>query len=348
VPSLEELEESLRDCLANLSGDPRFYTTTIAMQDLDAVREAMGYDRINIYGVSYGTRAALTYLQSFPQRVRAMVLDGVVPQDLALGMTWARDAQRSFDLMVGRCAEDPACGERFPKLAESLPGLLEWLEEEPVRLTLDHPVSGQPMDVELAAETLAVIVQRFSYVPQTVALLPLLLHDAYESRDLRRLAAQAVIAEQIGGNMATGMSNSVLCSEDEPFFDGEEAARLSEGTYLADLQTELLKLICSIWPRNEAPAGFKAAVVSAVPALLLSGEADPVTPPEYGDRVAATLSRSRHWVAPGIGHNVLPHGCVADLVEEFIEAGAAEDLDPSCIADIEPSPFFLSPAGPTP
>lgn len=348
VPTPEELKAHIESCRQQLSGDPRFYTTAIAMEDLDAVREALGYEAINLYGVSYGTRAALTFLRAFPQHTRSVVLDGVAPQDLALGETWARDAQRSFVLIDARCQEDEACRETFGDLQEALSQLLDRLARTPETVWVDHPTSGEPVELTVDGETLAALVHRFSYAPETVSLLPLMLHEAHESGDYRRLAAQALLFQELGLGMSEGMSHAVLCTEDVALIDLAEARRLNEGTYLGDLQLDQMSLVCEGWPQGDLPEGYKQAVVSDVPVLLLSGEADPVTPPEYGDRVAATLSRSLHLVAPGIGHNVLPHGCVPDLVEQFIQEGSFEGLETSCVTAIEPLPFFLSPSGPSP
>ncbi|MCH9647378.1 MAG: alpha/beta hydrolase [Deltaproteobacteria bacterium] len=348
VPSPEELRAHVDGCREQLSGDPRFYTTSIAMEDLDAVREALGYESINLYGVSYGTRAALTYLRAFPEHTRSVVLDGVAPQDLALGETWARDAQRSFSLIHARCQENEACGQKFGDLQEVLSQLLDRLTSSPETVSVDHPTSGESLELTVDGETLAALVHRFSYSPETVSLLPLLLYEAHATGDFRRIAAQAVLFQELGLGMSEGMSHAVLCTEDVPFIDLAEARRLNQGTYLGDLQLDQMSLVCQGWPRGDLRDDYKQPVVSDKPVLLLSGEADPVTPPEYGDRVAATLSQSLHLVVPGIGHNVLPHGCVPDLVEEFIEAGSFEGLETSCVEAIEPPPFFLNPSGPNP
>ncbi len=344
----EEEKELLSACLESWEADPRFYHSQIAMMDLNAVREALGYETINLYGVSYGTRAALTYLRMFEERVRSVILDGVVPQDLVLGIDWAREAQRSIDLIFRRCRESTPCQDAFPDLEGSFEALLTSLEEAPVTLEIDHPESGRRISLEVDRETIAVLVQRLSYAPETVALLPLLIHEAAHEGRLEALASQALTTGSAFGGMSVGMTLSVLCAEDERFMDAEAAAAASEGYYLGDYQPRMLRRLCSFWPRGEVEAAFKAPVESSVPALLLSGEADPVTPPTYGDRVAAGFAHSLHLVAPGLGHNVLARGCIPRLVEEFLESGSVEGLDGSCVEDIEPTAFFVSPAGPSP
>lgn len=347
IPAGDEMREELEACLAELDADPRLYTTVHAMADLDAVREALGYEQINLYGVSYGTRAAQTYVQLYPERTRAVILDGVVPQDLAIGITWARDAQRAVDLLFERCDATPACTEAFPDLEGDLRNLLASLEE-PQPVSLRHPVSGEEMRVELGREHVASIIQRFSYAPETSSLLPLLIHRAATEGDLAALAAQGVLAAQVGGGMAMGMTLSVICAENQDRLDTEEADALAENTYYGDLQLRILRQACAVWPRGDVPESFFEPLQSDVPTLLLSGEADPVTPPEYGEEVAEGLSNSLHVVVPGLGHNVLPRGCLPKVAETFLETGTVEGLEVDCAQDIEPLPFFLTPSGPAP
>jgi pimeloyl-ACP methyl ester carboxylesterase len=348
VPSDDELRQQVRRCLEALDGDPRFYTTAVAMDDLDAVRQALGYERINLYGVSYGTRTAQTYLKLYPDRVRAIILDGVVPQDLAVGETWARDAQHALDLILARCAGDEACKTAFPSLSQDLDSLLHSLDGSPREVHLKHPVSGEDLEVPAQRETVVSIFQRFSYTPETVALLPLLVDRAVHHGDLATLLAQGVLVGQAGGSMSQGMTFSVLCAEDIPFYDAARVAELNAGTYYGDLQTRILGAACAEWPRGEIPPDFKEPVRSDLPVLLLSGEADPVTPPSYAEQVAAGFSNHLHLVAPDSGHGVLSRGCLPKIAQAFLEAGSVAGLETDCVAEIRALPFFLNPSGPAP
>ncbi|MEJ2535005.1 MAG: alpha/beta fold hydrolase, partial [Gammaproteobacteria bacterium] len=144
---LEELAREAERCLASLDGDPRFYTTTIAMQDMDRVRRAMGYGTINILGVSYGTRAAQVYLRQFPETVRTMTLDSVVPMQLALGQEHAPMLDRAIELVLEDCAADAACATGFPDPGDELTALLQGLRDEPRQIVITHPVTGEPQDL---------------------------------------------------------------------------------------------------------------------------------------------------------------------------------------------------------
>lgn len=334
-----------RECLAGLEADPSQYTTESAARDLDEVRAALGYERVNLLGVSYGTRAALTYLRLFPERVRALVLDGVVPPDMAIGATMGRDGQRALDLIFDACAADGACAAAFPQLRADFAALLERLAAEQPTVALDDPYTGAPAEVRLTRELAAVTVHGLSYAPETAALLPLLIHTAQRGGDLRPLAAQSLItSRQLADQIAVGMRSSVLCAEDAP---GYPAAPAAEG-YLGDLMARALGSACAVWPRGAVGPDFAAPVASDVPALLLSGERDPVTPPAYGEAVAAGLPNSLHLVAAGQGHNVFFRGCLPEVLAAFLEAGSVAALDTSCVERLGPPPFFTSFTGPLP
>jgi pimeloyl-ACP methyl ester carboxylesterase len=336
-------------CLAELDADPRFYTTSIAMEDLDQVRETLGYKQINLYGVSYGSRAALTYLRQHPESVRTAVLDGIVPQDEALGLRVASDAQQALDLIFSHCHSDAACRAAFPEIGQAFEHLLQALETSPVEASVAHPSSGDLQDLKFTQEMLATAVRLLSYSPETAALLPLLVHTAYVQNDYSRLAAQyLIISDQLTESISTAMSYSVLCAEDLPFIDPDEARQKNTGTYLGDVQTEALFKICQVWPRGEIPPDFKEPVRSEKPVLILSGEFDPVTPPYKGDQVAETLPNSLHLVIPGQGHNVVFRGCLPNLVTAFIENGSTSNLNTGCIQAIQPLPYFTSFSGPSP
>lgn len=333
------------DCLASLDGDPAQYTTENAARDLDAVRAALGYERVSLLGVSYGTRLAQTYLRLFPDRVRAMVLDGVVPPAMVIGADAGRDGQRALDLTFAACEADPACAEAFPDLRGSFAALLARLADDPATVTLDDPFTGAPTEVELTEDLVTTTVFQLSYAPETVALLPLLIHTAQVDGDLRPLAAQSLLTtRELAEQIALGLRSSVICAEDEPLY----ATREVEAGYLGDLLARAFASACEVWPRGEVSEAFRDPVESPVPTLILSGERDPITPPAYGDIVAETLPNSRRIVADGQGHNIFYRGCIPGLVADFLVAGSASELDLSCAERLGAPPFFTSFTGPRP
>jgi pimeloyl-ACP methyl ester carboxylesterase len=346
----EAIRQSLQACLGTLDADPARYTTAEAVNDLDRVRASLGYDQINLYGGSYGTRVALAYLRQYPARVRTAILDGAAPPNWTLGPSVARDAQQALDLVFQRCAADPDCNEAFPSLPEKFRSLLDTLQQGPIELVLDDPVSGKRINFSLTYDFFASTIHTLTYTPETAALLPLLIHTTYERNDFRLIVAQGLSnTELLVESISAGMRFSVLCAEDVPFFEGAGSEPpAQEAGYLDDYFMRSFRQICETWPQGEIPAGFKEPVRSDIPVLILSGEVDPVTPPANGEMVAQTLPNSIHLVIPGHGHINIFRGCIPNIATSFIESGSSQELDTACINTLQPMPFFLTFSGPNP
>ena len=347
-----EIAAETRRCLEGLSAhaDVAWYTTSIAVRDLDRVRAALGYERINLYGVSYGTRVAQHYVRRFPQRTRAVILDGVVPTQLALGPATALDAESALDNILARCTREAACRDRFGDPSVAYRKVRGALAAHAVAVSLADPTSGEPAHFEFTAYHLAAVLRLASYAPEQAALLPLVLHDASESRDFRPLAAQFLLVNRSYGEViAYGMHNSVVCTEDVPFYDmnAVDRARL-EQTYLGATQLDGLLSVCKIWPRGPIDADFHAPLRTDLPVLLLSGTDDPVTPPGYAEQAKRGFTHSLHIVLHGFGHGQLAAPCVDRVMALFVERASVSGLDISCARNARPMPFFTSLNGPPP
>jgi pimeloyl-ACP methyl ester carboxylesterase len=347
--SIESGMARVRQCLASLQAkaDLRLYTTTIAMDDLNDVRQYLGYDDINIYGGSYGTRAALVYLRRHEDTVRSMIIDGVAPPDMRLPLFFARDAQRSLDRLLADCAADAVCNEKHPNLGIRLRTLAKELEASPAKVRLTHPRTGLSEDVTVDGEFVVNVLFGALYAPLTSTLLPELITRA-ERRDFQSLLALATANEGAASNMAMGMQLSVICAEDYPRITPDQLARAGEETVF---ETHLLTArmrACEFWPKGEVAPEFYEPVESAVPTLILSGDLDPVTPPSWGESVLPHLSNARHIVVPATGHGAIATGCGMRIATQFIDSASVENLDSSCIQSLRRPPFFLTPAGPDP
>ena len=349
TPSPERVREETTACLEQLPSDPRFYTTSVAVRDLDLVRAALGYSSWNLYGISYGTRVALHHLRRYPETTRSVVLDGVVPADTVLGPDISPDAQAALDAIFERCAADPGCSASFPELRDAFRELLQELRERPVPVEVADPLDGTPIELVVGVEQLGLAVRLLSYAPETAALLPILIWEG-RAGNLERLALQALlVARTLDDSMSGGMHNAIVCTEDAPFYDDRHVDREAlQGSYLGALGYELLIEVCTLWPAGVIDDGFKEPVVSGRPVLLLSGENDPITPPANAEHAAATLSNSLHVVGAGQGHGMAPRGCLKRLIAEFVEAGSPAELDPACVDVLKGAPFFLRLTGPEP
>lgn len=345
------LAESRR-CATTLAqrADLRQYTTSVAVRDLERVRQALGVAQWNLYGVSYGTRVAQHYLRRYPARTRSVILDGVVPPGLALGPDIALDSQAAFDRILARCARDPACSDRFGDSRSHFERLQARLRTAPVSVTLPDPTSAEPVRMAFGPAHLAGVLRLQSYASSTASLLPLALYEAAERDNFTTLAGLYLLsASSLGDSMAAGMHNSVVCTEDLPFVDesGVDRARL-ERTYIGVEQLDALRDICSYWPRGPLDADFRAPLRSDVPVLLLSGGDDPVTPPGNAVRAMRGLSRARHLELPGQGHGQIGATCMDRVITRFVGALDPKGLDARCLESVRPAPFFTTPSGTAP
>lgn len=340
----DEALEKLQSCPDSLDADPRFYSTEIAMTDLDEVRSALGYETINIYGASYGTRAALTYLRMFPERVRTVTLDAVVDPDFIMFMDAAIDGQLALDRFFARCESDEACNSTFPNLRKEFSNLLDRLEKDPAEISMPHPLTNKPFELTVTREVVTNMVFNSLYAPEIAATLPLSIHAAYVDENYVPLISQALL---VNAGLYDGMFYAVTCTEDAPLISAADAAKRSEQSVFADRTVDFVE-VCSRWQKGEVSPQFREPVVADAPVLILSGEADPITPPWHAEKVAEHLTNHVHLVFSDMGHGNLSNRCSSNLFENFIESASVDGLDTSCVEKVQPPPFFVGFSGPRP
>lgn len=342
MPTDASLADFARQCLASLDGraDPRFYTTTHAIADLDAVRAAMGLDKINVVGGSYGTRVAQQYATRYPQHTRTVVIDGVAPNRLVVGGEFARTLQRALQLQQAQCAEQPQCKQRFGgDLVARIKALKDKLNAAPVDVAYRDPTTNAPKRDTLSGDMVSGMAQGMSYMPQLAAMLPLVVAEAEQGRYESLMAVAQVWSGQVVGQMNRGMQWSVVCAEDAPRY---QADPVDADTVLGGDMGRMFFAACAVWPKGDVPADFHAPFKTSLPTLLLSGELDPVTPPSYADEVAKGLGNARHIVLRGQAHGTLGTGCMPKLLGQFIERADPKALDAKCLDSLTYTPPFTS------
>ncbi len=347
APPPEEIRALSAKCRAGLSGRPEYYTSSVAVRDLEAVRIALGVPRIALYGVSYGTRVVQHYVRHYAEHTAAVVLDGVMQPDRILGPETPLDAERALDLMFARCAATATCATAFPDLAARFHALLAELALHPRSVEVPDPSTGTKQKVVFDREQFAGAVRLLNYYSVTTALLPLFIDHAARGDYAPMAAELLLLSAHLDEQLAYGMNAAVSCAEDVPGYGATDRARLA-GTYLGTGQLDELAVLCEGWPRGVVDADLFAPLHARVPALLLSGEADPVTPPASAARAALGFSDALHVVVPGQGHGQLGVGCAPYLVARFLLAGTTRGLDVSCLATVAADPFVLGPTGPAP
>lgn len=338
--------ESVRKCREQFEpkADLTLYTTTIAMDDIDDVRAALGYDKINLFGGSYGTRAATVYLRRHPKRVRSAMLQGISLRDQYLPRDYARDTQRALEGILAECAADEACNKTFPDVKNETKALLERLVKGPVEAEIRMPNSSTPAKVSLNRDLAAEAIRYMLYHPQTASRVPLFLHLAAQGNFGPLAQAAFNYRRNLVGPGSNGLFLSVTCAEDVAFIKPGEGERLAENTFLGDYRVRQQREACALWPRAKIESDYTKQFVSEVPAMIITGEWDPVTPPAYGDALTKTLKNSLHVVVPYGGHGIggLENGdCINRLSAEFIERGNANGLDTACVKTIRRRGFAL-------
>jgi pimeloyl-ACP methyl ester carboxylesterase len=349
IAALEDADfaRMARDCAAMLDADPRLYTHHNSLADLDEIRQRLGYQRINLWGGSWGTRASLLYALRYPESTRSVVLDGAAALTMEFPRFASPDAQAALDRLVERCAADADCHQTFPDARAEIDRFLARFTNGQVTVALRHPRTHTPETVTLSMGLAADALRGALYTPRDAASVLHLVRQAANG-DFAPLLAQFMRTSSVTtDDMALGATFSVLCSEDLPRVAGGDVSGPARGSIFGTTYADIWTIRCAAWkagPALDEPAG----ATSQVPALILSGGDDPVTPPRAGELMAKHFTNARHIVVPRAAHNTSFSGCVPDLIARFIADAGGEALDPACVNDIVGWPFVLSTSGSRP
>lgn len=325
-------------------GDLRFFTTVLAMQDLDAVRQQLGVQRINLVGASYGTRAALDYQRQFPSAVRRSVMDGVAPADMVLPLSMSTDSQAAFDALLRDCEQMASCQKNYPTLRRDASALFNQL---PQTITAAHPLTGQRETFPYSRDMLLAALRGPLYSPVTSSALPQAISEAAAGRFEGLLGMGSLLSPRKGSALAMGMHFSVICAEDAPLADRNmPGSKPSAGADFADSTAQLYAKVCAAWPQGAVPSAFYEVPATRSPALLLSGGLDPATAPRHAQRVALALgANASNVVVPNAGHGVMSVGCMRDVIYKFIDTeddASALKVQTDCASAV-PRPLAFQP-----
>jgi len=331
--------ESLSKCRAELEkrADLTQYTTSISADDVDEVREALGYDKIDLLGGSYGSQAALVYLRRHPAHVRSMVIEGVAPPDYRMPLPFAKTIQSAVQHLFADCAADSGCHQDFPNLQAEFETVVSRLDQAPAKFELPGP-SGKPQEVTLSRGSFVSGLRPLLYQPGIVSQLPLILHRAYQN-DWKPFASVVLAMHSaIADSVARGMAFSVSCAESFPFIGEADVRRETKGTYLGDFDVRSYQKSCRVWPHAVVSKDFLAPVRSNVPSLLIAGAEDPATPSWLAQHAAENLSQSRVVSIP-YGTHLTDAACIDRIMVQFVNAGSPAGLDVECVNQIRNPPF---------
>ena len=346
VPTPEASKALAQECLEQFDGAAEHYTTARAIEDLEALRASAGYPAFTLYGVSHGTRVAIEYARAYPNKTRALLLDGVVPPSVNLaGNEISLRSQQAFDRVAKRCSKEPDCEAAHGDLTEQFAKARRLLSEKNATVKLAHPRTGEMLEREITELDLLGVVRLMPYSTESLALMPLLLSEA-ANQNYTMLAAQLIsIEEDFFANYAVGMNNSVMCTEDYPYLTEQERESLLN-TFFAGTMVETIAAVCEVWPPGQDYSQSRQAFSSAIPTLVMSGELDPITPPQNGQLLVDMFSNAQHVIVPGHGHGVFDRGCVNQLVNDFVASPNFSEFDASCVERERAFPLFINKLGP--
>jgi pimeloyl-ACP methyl ester carboxylesterase len=336
----EMLDESyVRECLARQDADVRQYTTPIAMDDVNEVRQALGYEQINLYGSSYGTRAAQVYLRRHTSSVRTAVLKGVAPMDMKNPLPFAQSLERGARAVIEACAEDSTCHQAFPDLAEEWQQVKARFDDGPVSAEIFQPRTRQKETVTISRGVFADGMRHILYSVQDARSMPRIIHAAANGDFTLFAQRNLILAIGYTDLLSGGMFLTVTCSEDLAFLT-EEEVRQTDGTFLGDYRIRRQQQACAIWGTGAGVSDqYTQPVKADTPVLLLSGELDTATPPSGAEVVARHLPRSRHIIFPNESHGFANYKCETRIIGDFINQGSADELDTTCVSETKRPPF---------
>jgi pimeloyl-ACP methyl ester carboxylesterase len=343
----DSVASAAQRCLAELRAagtvDISRYNTPEIVADIDAVRAALGYERINLWGGSYGTRVAQEFARRYPTRVRSMVLDGVAPPAMKITLDIWRTREAAFAEVLAACAEDAVCRRAYPNLTATL-GAIKTALGGSRRVSVADPRTGVLREVSLSFDDAVGAFHSLVYAPELASLIPPLLARAQAGDFAPLVAAAMLFTGGLDQSVNLALNYAVTCAEDTPRVTESDRSGILATLRAPSLAASNLEA-CEGWPHPPLPADFHTPLTSSVPTLILSGGLDPVTPPANGELVAKSLSNSRHVIATGYGHIVSPHACAPRLIEKFIDSAGFATLPQPCLDYLAASkrpPIFSS------
>jgi len=334
--AIDVADSTLQSCRRVLEqrADLRLYTTPLAVDDLDEVRAALGYDRINLYGGSYGTRTAFVYLRRHGTHVRSAVLRAIAPVDMKALLPQARHLQQSLGGLIEDCARDANCSAQYPHIGQDLDAVLAKLAAGPVRMLTTHPRSGQPDSVAITRDVFAGALSWMLASPEgRIAALPLIRRAA--AGDYQPfLAAAKPMAVGAMASWGLGMALTVLCSEDASQITERGIVTGTTGTFMGDGHVRNQIRSCREWPKGWLPPGEFTPVRSDVPILMISGQYDPIDGLDLAEGAARLLPHALHVIVPHGTHQPQFPGCLLYVASRFLAQGSPRGLDVSCVQAI--------------
>ena len=331
---------AVRECAREHGAGVVFYTHREVVEDIERVRTALGLDEINLWGGSFGTRIAQHYVRKYGAHVRSVVLDGATPVSASIFASAPHSAEEALQRLFLDCAADTACAHAFPTLPADFAALLARAETDTLTAELRRPDTGRLTRVALDRDGVVNLVRGALYMELTRSLLPLAITEAARGRLEPLVALGATTGEWSTQTMALGFTLEIVCSEDVARSAQDDPANLSAG-FVRDAYYRGFVVFCAEWPSVAVPAEMFEPIAASIPALVISGEADPVTPPALGDTVLAQFTPRVHAIVPGGYHTNSSNPCVAGIMADFLADPLRGGRDHDCLQRAALTPRFV-------
>ena len=334
-------EQETLDCITKLkeTNELSQYNSENAIRDFDAVREALGYKQVNLYGGSYGTRAALVYMRLFPEAIKSVVLDSVGPIEVPIGL-FGLSSERSFNLLLEHCANEESCNKAYPNLKEEFETVVNRLSNQVISLSVNHPRLGTKISFKLSKGKFISTLFKQLYSTQTRTIVPLIIHQAFLENYQPLLGLIATGEDAM--SMYVGLTFNIVCNEDMPRVTDDMRVKDSKNSFDGGSSHAIFKTACDVWPKYQVDDAFYKPVVANIPTLILSGDLDPVTPPSNGEKSASTLPNSHHIISKNSAHIVASSACGVAMINEFLQHLDPKKVDQTCLLDIPAESFMTS------
>jgi len=333
----------VKACRARLAAHASLglYSSSVAADDLDDVRAALGYEKLALFGGSYGTRFYLVYARQHPDRVQSIVLAGVAPPHFyILPLPMAAAAQASIGNLIAACNAEATCARHFPSFAAHFAALVRRFDAGPVVVPLQNP-ANRGRSVRLSKEVFAEALRHALY-SETGAYIPVTVERAYHG-DYAPLASLVdQIIQHAAGSIGTGLFLSVTCAEDVPFITDTDVVRTSSHSFEGDARVRALQRACSMWNVRPVPRTFIDPVATDIPVLMVSASDDPATPPSYAKQALQLLPNARMMLLKGASHQSVYPPCVYQAMASFFRSESASELDLDHCAAAYKRPAFAT------
>ena len=334
----EELNlDDVKKCLTQFEYDLSQFGSENAIRDFEQVRLALGHEQINLYGGSYGTRAALVYMRLYPQSLRSVVLDSVGPIEVPIGV-FGQSAARAFDIVLDNCKNDEACKKAYPNVKQEYKQLIARLEKGPTSIDVTHPRLGTKTELMLTKGKFTSQIRMMLYSPNMHSMIPLMINQTYLENYSPLLGFLAATSQGMG--IYEAVLFNIVCNEDFPRITDAQWAEDAKNPLDGELSQLAFTAVCQLWPKYQVSEAFFQPVTADIPTLILSGNMDPVTPPSNGDHSDKTLPNSRHIVDMNSAHIVNTTKCSSKMIREFFDNIDPQAVDASCLED-SPKPSFV-------